>query len=258
MATEFADTAYKSGLKAKSASSRFLMTSKKLLVEQKKTLAYFIAGYLGICLVIGLWFSLMARSAAGEAALVLYILFAGLVCAIVASKMFSDLTSKEGRISLLMTPASPAEKYFPRLILVLPGMLLLVALGYVVLDYATILACGLAYGKWYPFFNPFAGATDSSDWFGIYMLFSMFLFNEAIFIFGAVAWPRKSFLKSVGVFVVIQILFSSMLPIVVKSGFSFTVEADEALGWTLTSLVTLLSAAIVGCSYFKFKKTTVI
>ena len=86
----------------------------------------------------------------------------------------------------------------------------------------------------------------------------MFLFNESIFIFGSVAWPRKSFLKSLGIFALIQIVLSFCAMGFVKSGIRIQVVDGEALLWTIIGIVTAIALAIMYGAFWKFKRSTVI
>lgn len=236
------------------------MVIKKLLIEQRRTLMMLCGGYLGMCVLIGLWFGLFGARV-GQEGFILYIFLSGLACAIVASKMFFDMTSKEGRVSLLMTPATAAQKFMPRLAAILPGMLVLVALGYIVLGLSDMVMIRINYGMWGSFYNPFASSSPDLGLL-IFSLSAMFLFNESIFIYGSVAWPRKSFLKSLGVFALIQIVFSFISSAVLKTmiahGMAFEIVNGEALAWTIANCIVVAAVAIIWGAYIKFKRSTVI
>lgn len=240
--------------------SNFGLIVKKLFIEHRKTLTILTAGYLGACILFGLWSGYLG-AAPGEGSFVVYILISGFAMAIAASRMFADMATKEGRISLLMTPGSSAGKYWPRFVAVLPGMLLLVVLGYFAYGYSDILAMGLMLDIWLPLPDPFSGLEGKfASTVGI--LVSMFLFNESIFMFGAVAWPKKSFLKSLAVFVVIQIGLTMIATAVIKgmigSGVSIEIVDGEALAWIVSGIITAVAAAIMYLGFLKFKNSTLI
>ena len=141
-------------------------------------------------------------------------------------------------------------------------MLILVIIGYPVFCYADILALGVSYGQWVSFtiphiFNIFNGPDAVL---GVCILLSMFLFSESIFIFGAVAWPRKSLLKSIGVFIAIQFLLSLLTMAFIKSNSYLYIDiVDEtAFGWSVTAIITAIAIGIIYCAYLKFKRIQVI
>lgn len=240
--------------------SNFSLIVKKLLIEQRKTILFMCGGYLGACLLFGLWSGYLGASPRNTN-LVIYLILSGLTCAIVASKMFYDMTTKEGRISLLMTPGSAAGKYWPRFIAVLPATLALIAAGYLVYGYSDLLALGIIHDHWLTLPNPFGNIRGNEvAVFG--SLLAIFLFNESIFMYGAVAWPKKSFLKSLGVFVIIQISLTVILTAIAKtlihSDISIEVVDPEALGWIIIAIVTAVAIGIMYAGFRRFKNSTVI
>ena len=80
--------------------------------------------------------------------------------------------------------------------------------------------------------------------------------------YGAVAWPKKSFLKSLGVFVIIQISLTVILTAIAKalihSDISIEVVDPEALGWIIIAIVTAVAAGIMYAGFRRFKNSTVI
>lgn len=241
-------------MESNSINGRMGLAARKFFIEQKRTLLIFIGGYLGMCLVLGLWGGLMGATPGEEAVASIYVLFAGLVCAIVASKTFFDMTNKEGRISLLMSPATALDKYIPRLITVVPGMVILTVIGYFVTSYATMLYDWFITDQWLPLRNVFKG--DSALL--IYTFISLFLFNEAMFVFGSIAWPKKSFLKTVGIFIALQTILTTCSVIYVKSGTYITISNEKAFAWTLSSLILAAALGLFYGAYRKLQKSTVI
>lgn len=236
--------------------NRFIRVCRKMLTENRKTIMIMTGGYLGIFLIIGLWSGYLGTTP-GSGGVFFYIMTAGLACAVMASKMFFDMTTKEGRTAVLMLPASAADKFLPRLIFVLPVMLIIVVLGYLVFNGSMILAAGLTSGYWAPVFNPFAHM-NNSDWNAVWMLTAGFLFNESLFIYGSVAWPRKSFLKTIGIFIVIQTLLSSGVILFQYAGLRLHINDEQAFMLLTTGIVTLISAIIVYLSYIRFKRSTIL
>lgn len=236
--------------------NRFVRVCRKMLTENRKTILIMTGGYLGIFLIIGLWSGYLGTTP-GSGNVLFYIMMAGLACAVMASKMFFDMTSKEGRTAVLMLPATAVDKFLPRLIFALPVMLIIVVLGYLVFDGSMILAAGLTYDYWAPVFNPFAHLNDS-DWTVVWMLVAGFLFNESLFIFGSVAWPRKSFLKTIGIFIVIQTLMSLGVILFHHMGLRLHINDRQAFLLLTSGTVTVISVGIVYLSYIRFKRSTIL
>lgn len=241
-------------------SGRFSMVCKKMLIEQRKTIIMIVGAYLGLCVLLGFWFGFMGAKMSIEG-VIFYVMIAGLACALVASKMFFDMCSKEGRISLLMLPASPLEKFMSRFIAILPGMILLVIAGYILMDFSNILTVGIKHHEWLSFYNPFS-EIHGAAWIGCTFFFSIFLLNESLFVFGSIAWPRKSFIKTLGVFVIIQFLFSLISTVLVESilqtNWNYEIADENVIMWSMALILLLIAAGLFYATYVKFKKASVI
>lgn len=256
------ETTYKTNSNCCFKTGRFLMVARKLLIEQRKTILVLTASYLCACILFGLWFGYLGSVVGGDK-LFFYIMISGFSCALIASKMFFDMTTKQGRTALIMTPAKASDKFLTRWVGVLPGMLLLVLIGYFVYCYSDLLALGLINGTWMPLSTPFDGiSTNMGTIQFACFIFSLFLFNESVYMFGAAAWPKRSFLKSLGVLAIIQILLFFVLTGIFKLMFECNIRIEvvdgDALIWICIGCVTVVSALIMWCSYLKFKRSTVI
>lgn len=241
--------------------NRFLMFARKNIIEHKKTLIYVIGGYLGLTFVLGLWYGWICGTP-GEILSSFYMVLSMLVCSVAASKMMFDLTSKQGRTSLLMTPASASDKFLVRLIGVLPGMLLLVVAGYFTCAYGCILGHGFTYDVWPEIYIPSFLYGNGTELPYACTALSFMLLGESMFIFGAVAWPRLSFLKTMGIIIVLQIALSMIAVTVSLSNILENIQIEiydeNAFLWSVATVTTLIAVAITYFSYLKFKRTTVI
>lgn len=236
---------------------RILATTHKLWIENKKTLLIATCAYWGLFILIGAWIGMLGGSPS-EVDMVLYIMFAGLICALTASMTFSDLKNKEGRISTLMLPASPSDKFIPRLIGGVLGTLIIVFIGYFILEYSQIVAHYLAHNSIADIYLP-TSHLGGREIISLAMIVSIFLFNESLFIFGAIAWPRKSFLKTLGIFLAIWIVLSLLIGITIKNASNVVIMINEtAVCWIFTGITALVSISIVYAAFIKFKRTTVI
>lgn len=240
--------------------SNFGFIVKKLFIEQKKTLTMLCGSYLGACVLFGIWCGYLGNVPTNDN-FVIYLLLSGFAFAIAASRMFFDMSTKEGRISLLMTPGSAAGKYWPRFLAVLPGMIVLASAGYLLYGYSDLLALGIMQDLWLPLSNPF-GNVNGDYYSTIGILAAMFLFNESIFMYGAVAWPKRSFIKSLGVFVIIQIGLTMIATAIIKSmihsSISIEIVNPQAFSWIVAGIITAIAAGIMYAGFRKFKNSTVI
>lgn len=241
--------------------SRMGAICKKLYVEHRKTLLTMVGAYLGICAVIGIWQG-MAGELAGQGTKVAYVFFAGLVCAVIASLTFNDLTTKEGRTAFLMTPGTTFDKYFPRVATTVLGMILLAVLGYYVWILLDVLALGLRTSSWTTIEFYLPDLSESEDEIlAISILVSLFFFNEAVYTFGSVAWPKKSFLKTTGLYFGIQIALN-MIALLVFKNVNFNLNLIDTdiwpAGWLVVAVILLADAGLFFAAYKKLQRVQVI
>lgn len=241
------------------ADRRFGISLNKLLIEKKKTYLVMIGGALGLSIIFGLWAGLLG-GAPDMGRFVIFTTFAGLGCAIAASLMFSDLSTKEGRVGMLMNPASACDKYLPRLIVYVPGMIALSVICYFAFVYSDILAIGARFDIWVNPYNPFANWTPN-DTKKLCLFISFLLLNESIFTFGSVAWPKRSFLKTLCLLAALQVVlgfaFWGCFKLLKTLGVWIQVYDEVLLFWWIVSIITVIAVAIFYCAYLRLRKTTI-
>lgn len=239
--------------------SRFGLVFKKMWIEQRRTLMMMILGYIGAWVALGLWIGYLGGRP-NDFAFAIYCLTSLLCCSIVASKMFFDMTRKEGRIALLMTPATPADKFWVRMIAVVPGMIALAIAGYYAFALSMKLSFGLTVHFWPDIYNPLRMFTGDHNALGYTTLIAYFMFNEALFIFGSIAWPRKSFLKTIGVYVAINLLLSTIMIWINSMNLHWSVEVHDldALLWIFTGIVLTIDTILIWGAYRKLCMANVI
>lgn len=161
----------------------------------------------------------------------MFVLF-GFILAIVglaaASQMFSDMRAKEGRISLLMTPASAFSEFFVRWCVWVPGCVAALVLAFYVGDWSRLLAAFL--------FDHQAESVRLSEFFSdrtFYVssiCFMMYLALQSFFVLGAILWPKLSFLKTVVALWVLQTVIgivSTISVMMVRNNLAFIVFSDD-------------------------------
>lgn len=239
----------------KTYKNHFGLICRKLYTEQKKTLLITSLGYLGLWAVIAIWSGYFGGHS-DPGLFIIYLFVSALACSLVASKMFFELGTKEGRVNFLMTPASTSDQFFPRLIAIIPGMIVLVTSGYLVFGYVSSFVLYLRFDAWLPVYNPFNNWTvdDTQSLCGC---IAGFLFSESLFIYGSIAWPKKSFIKTLCAYALLQIVLSTLVYAIIKvfsrTGVYIEVVDSVSFVWSITIIVTILSLIIGWLSFRKLK-----
>lgn len=182
------------------AKNHLVLMCRKSIIENARKLLLAVGIYLGACLVLGLWLGYLDIPL-GPIGFMLYSFFAMIICAFIDSKTFAEFTSREGRISIMMTPASAADKYWSRAVAIIVGIYVLLFAGWYVMCCGNVLLLGVKHDLWFTdLLNPFdaIGYFDWRDWFSL-MVTSMLV--QSLYILGSVAWPKHSFLKSSAVLI---------------------------------------------------------
>lgn len=239
--------------------SMFMKLAKKMFIENRKTLLMLCGGYFGALAVVGIWCGFNGVYSSSTT-MIIYSVLAALMCSVMASLMFHDFTTKEGRINALMTPASRTEKFWLRLIAVLPGGLLLAFAGYYVLAGFMNVTAGISHDIWLPLYSV-SMFVKWLGWEAICMSLASFLLSEGFFIFGAIAWPRKSFLKTLLVQAGIGFVCSTLMVFAARfiiHNYTVIVNDPEMLLWIATIVTALIGMALIYAAYVLFKRKTII
>ncbi len=194
----------------------FVSLLKKEITDNKKTIIITVCGIWGVFIIIGLFGGMMFGL--GSAILMpAFAFISGLAFTIVASFAFSSMKTKEGRISELMLPASRFEKFFVRWLAVVPGMIIVVALAWI---FGQLVCTGVEKIMQNTVSEEFwaivGESTDltSDDIAGleqfqlsylIWYYIANCLVSQACYFFGAILWPKLSFIKTLAAMQVIQI-----------------------------------------------------
>lgn len=225
-------------------------------VENKRGILLGCGSYLGFLILIAIWASGLIGSVPEPDDFPLYLFMAWFMTMATISRTFSDLKTKEGRISTLMTPASNSVKFWTRTLAVIIGTSILAVAGWYVYEYTKILTIAVVKGTWYAC----PGAMEFGDQEDIYVRLGIFvnaLFNMAIFLFGAIAWPKKSFIKTLGLFALLGILLSTIIGFTVSGDISIVVIDGKLLFWWYFVFMSAIDVLILYAAFWKFKHTNV-
>ena len=254
----------------RNTSSRSLLYFRKLWIEKKKTFLLTIGAYLGFWALCGIMVGL-GGGQPGAGLVFFYALFTGFVGAFISSQMFYDIVKKNGRISVLMTPVSAKEKFLPRLIIVSVGFLILAFVGYFLCELACIVSLFIFHAEFGWLYNPlqvfnkYEWAYTPESVMMLFLAFSSYLANNSIYMLGSVAWPKLSFLKTVFLLAVLQVLFIICISIgaIIFSrkddgGFmnmKSTFDGD-IVGWVVIGIILIVACGLTVGAYYIFKRKT--
>lgn len=128
----------------------------------------------------------------------------GLICGCIsASFTMENMKSKTSRLSSLMIPATPFEKYFSRWFVSTIVFIVVFIIAYLLADYTRVLIYSFAYpdknivaAQLSYFFSSEAsyGFPDASDAIGRIIL--CYLFLQSCFVLGSSIWPKNSLVKT--------------------------------------------------------------
>lgn len=191
--------------------NNFVITFRKYIAENRKQLLLWLAVALGGAIFLGVIDAFFGASS--DTSQGVYMVAAPIVLCCFASVAFSDMKRPAGRIAELTVPTTSFNRFAVRWIMAIPlTMILLVAGAYIVelLRIAT-----------WPLFNDFVNAGDFTTFLSgkflfpeeasvLTVYFTFLLLSLSFFFFGAIAWPKLSFLKSIIAQWVISTILSSI------------------------------------------------
>ena len=187
-----------------------------------------------------------------------------------ASFTMEKMKTKTSRLSVLMTPATPFEKYFSRWLIFTFVFLVVFLIAFRLADYTRV----LVYTLTYPNLEEIAALSLShfvGDNTGYYTLcrtanefvtvIALYFFTQSCFVLGSSIWPRSAFLKTF----VAGALIVTVYVLLVVSMFELF-EKGNFPSWLTNELVfTLLSIACLvftlfnwALAYFRFKESEII
>lgn len=244
-----------------SATSRFILYNKKLWIEKKKILLWGAGAYLGFWMLFGIMVGLM-RFTIGEFTTSVYCFFSYIVGTFVASEMFYDIAKKNGRISVLMTPVSAIDVFVSRFLIVVVGYFILSVVGYCFFELTNLLTYSVIKMDMPTPYNPLNLINEIAGPESFFLITTGYLFYISIYMFGAVTWPKLSFLKTVFILSVAQTIFWILLMIIV---FAFsdnliigTALRTKSVAWIWIGINLILTCSLIYLSYRNFKRKTLI
>lgn len=234
----------------------------KLFLQNRKGNITSLIAYFGFWLVVGIFtgYNEVDRPTAD---FLFYWIAASFCCGVMASYTFKDMITKEGRINLLLQPATTFEKFIPRLIFAFILPIIIVISGYLILESARILTIAAVYGEWSGYnisFNSFFSESPMS----ICGCITWYILGQSYYFMGSILWPKLSYIKSLGLCIAIYIAFLTIFTVIIANNVvlrSIIVNNMinyESAGWIAIIISMLVSAGFIAIAYIRLKKSSII
>lgn len=190
-----------------------------------------------------------------------------------ASFTMEKMKDKTSRLSVLMNPATPFEKYFFRWLICTVVFLIVFLITYKLADYTRVLIYSLACPE-RKFINPvdLSHLVGDGDYYTVFkeglhfrVMIAGYLFVQSCFVLGSTIWPKNSFLKTFAVATIVVIIYTLVITFLTEvllrnEGKSFGgAFVSENTGLNLIIAAFLFFALlnwILG--YYRFKESEII
>lgn len=229
---------------------------KKEIIDNRKALLLGLVGILASYILTGLFLGNTRRANCGVE-LFLFIFMGGLIVSIGASLTFSNMNTKEDRISTLMLPATAFQKYLIRWIATVPSLLIILIVSFVLGDCAKMLMATLngysARSIWVYFSDP----TEHRS-LEVCILFSSIICSQALYFFGSILWPKLSFIKTLAVLQILQLVFA-LIFFCIPWNVNFDFDLDETgVLWCAYTFDLVFCSVFYWLAYVRFRQSQVI
>lgn len=263
--------------------SRFMNLCRKNMVESWKTNLLRAVLMYAVMAVIFVWSAYSKYRYSGsdvsdpmiETAIYTFLWF-GVTCACIsASFTMENMKSKTSRISVLMTPATPFEKYFSRWLVSTVVFILVFVIAFKLADYTRVLVYSLVYPEknivvaklGYLFGTNgeyvFLGAMPAEL---KRVVFIGYFFFQSCFVLGSSIWPKNSLIKTFIAGFLLMILYgfvmSGVIQIVFGKSYINNGMASDEYYTKMLNLLFIIEVVYVilnwGLAYYRFKESEII
>ncbi len=238
--------------------NNLMLVIKKETVENRRKSLLALGGWTALCFLAGGWIGYFGGNG-GESLFVIYLILWGVMTGVVASLSFSDMKTREGRISLLMTPATAADKTIVRGAGVLIVSVILCFCGYFGLETGRWLVDGIANSDWSTYFLPTLDPLGNG-W-ATALVIGSWLMSVGCYFLGSVLWPKYSFLKSLLAIWVVQMALGLAGAFVVKvvvphlAGSFFD---SDCLVYAIVICTYIVAAGLFVLAWLRLKRSTIV
>lgn len=270
---------------------RFANVCRKEIIENWKSLLLrMLLMYGGLAVVLvwnayyeyGRWLDVLRMQDRIEQGIwtfgtVIFMIGMGVMGCLGASFMMEGMKTKNGRLGVLMTPATMFEKFFARWLVFTFGFLLVYLVAYRLADWTRMLVYMAAYPEaatvaQVPLLSHLVGGCRdcAGHWtaFPTYrqflLAFSIYFFFQSCFVLGSTVWSKNAFVKTFVAGVGIVIVYVSVAVMMCKWLLEnhYMQDMGEPTENQLLLLATLVSSFMAlfnwTVAYFRFKESEII
>lgn len=238
-----------------------LASFKKAWVDNKKTILMRMAMMSGVWFLIGLICGITIGSST-EFIIIMYFTLSLMAGCIYVSTSFNEMKYKGGRISMLMNPASVTDKYLPRICNAVIGTFLIMILSYIMLELGRMLGWLFVQHGTPSFMLPWQVLSVGEN-LNILLTLGWILMGIGLFFYGAILWPRKSFIKTAGVLILVQTLLMIctfwILDMIIDGGYMVEWLLDKVqTAWLIFSIEICIGGLCAVLAFVRLKKSTIL
>ena len=246
-----------------------MLTAKKEFIDNRKAILLAIGSCLGLCILLGAFLGNF-NLGGGPKEVFMFVFMFGIISTIAGSLTFSNMKTKESRIATLMLPAAPFYKFFVRWLAVVPGLFLILILGFYLGDYVRIFVNWImsdghmpdSYGKVTDIWGILSIETGSTGYLILTLILSGYFFSQAIYILGSILWPKLSYIKTLFILWALQMIAGTAgmtFNHFVKPPYSLPFSIDvESFLWGVAGLIIILTVCLYALTYIRFKHSQVV
>lgn len=246
----------------------FLLTARHDFIENRKAILLGVGTIWAIYILFGALLGYNGRGG-GHGQMAFCFFFAMAFSTIGASLAFSNMKTKEGRISTLMLPATAADKFLVRWIAFVPVLFGILAAGIYLCDFTRIFVCWLCDYPWLVN-GAYMHVIGFYDWvvfqehgagFIVWFFLAAFFFGQSLYFFGAILWPKLSFIKTFVVCWVLETIAGFFLVFfgddLLMMFYGRSLSEDVFFGFS-AGVATVLTIGMYVLAYYRFKRSQVI
>lgn len=240
--------------------NNFSLLVKKEWADNRKPLLLGMLVIWGTFVLMGGFLGSLPTGAGTEC--FIFFFFSGLALSIGASMAFSSMKTKEGRINVLMLPATAFQKYLVRWLATVPLLLIVVVIGIVLGDAARVLVekmndfSAVSMHRFFLSFN--YGKNHEEIAFLVTMVGAVMLCSQACYFLGAIVWPKHAFIKTLATMQVLQILFGFLLVMCDFNRNTLFIDSLTGLLWSIWIFTLVFCVVVYWLAYVRFCRSQVI
>lgn len=236
----------------------YILTLRKYLADNRRKLLLRLGGLTALSVILGYFLAVTHANDSSDVCLLLTMAFTVYAC-IIASTVFATMKSQRGRIATLMTPATTWDKFMARWTVAVPLTLIALFLAFWLADGCRMLILPMLDPYIEPQWVSLLGVHNLREI--LYTMIGFPMAIQAFFIFGAIAWPKNSALKSVlilwGWGTLNIVLCISMMRFVDASKIRMDLSEDNIFA-IFVAFNTLWTLLFWGLTYLRLRESNVV